>query len=160
MPQDRRATIIETPNKLLQKLGGAAAVSQFLTPDTVRRLDMAIASQAGQFVYIIDEYVGALQSIVQTKKNIDENVVGELKKCAHELRGIAGTFGFSATTTIAKSLWNFLDSADPATRQVSNIVDVHVEALLATKSMKGDPDPAAQVIIKGLEIASAKFATR
>lgn len=151
LPGKHAAQLIKLPNRILEKIGGLEAAKKAFGPDVLHRIEQAIDDQAELFQGVIDQYVREMNAASSDSEAFDQASMRKIRDISHELRGIAGTFGFHLASRVAKSLWGFLGEFQEPNPAVYNVVRMHVDTLLAAQTTRGDADGVALQVEKGLQ---------
>lgn len=153
----RRAQIIDRPNELLVKLGNPKNISMKLDPKTLKEIETAIDQQSGQFQAVLEDSLTKLNALTGQDGVFDEEIKDQVRSVAHELKGVAGTFGYHLLTEIAHSLQLFLEEVEGVPDYTRSIASMHVNAMNAAASIKGQPDDTSKQVVDGLKVMIQKF---
>lgn len=153
----RRPQIIDRPNQLLMKLGNPKNISMKLDPKTLKEIETAIDQQSGQFQAVLEESLAKLNALIGQAGDFDEEIKDQVRAVAHELKGVAGTFGYHLLTEIANSLQLFLEEVEGVPDYTRSIASMHVNAMNAAASIKGQPDDTSKQVVEGLKVMIQKF---
>lgn len=153
MPKEKPIEFIVPPNKLKAKIGGSLVG---LDMDAVRRAEAALSELSEHFdSWIADEaekLFSAWAAYEQATGDADRR--NDLHRCAHDLKGLAPTYGFPLVGRVAHSLSKLTDEAlmsgfgPPAT-----LLRAHVDAIRAmiSNNIRTDDHPVGSVLASELE---------
>lgn len=130
MPRQKPIEIITPPNVLKTKIGGALPA---LDQNAIARAEAALEKLSGQF----DDWIGEeLNNLLQAwavfeKEPGSPKTKSELHRRAHDLKGLAGTYGYPLVGRICSTLCKLTgDEHGDITAPVS-LLKAHVDAVKA-----------------------------
>lgn len=146
---DIGARFVRLPSVAERKLGADYAAPIRLDPRILEQMQQTIRDLGAQYAGTIKAQVGSLFAFIDAACMAGSaEARGQLYSLAHEVRGIAGTFGFAIVGRFADSLCRYMEtrkSLDPT------IMRFHVEAMYDALQ-NADCDPAlADETLRSLE---------
>lgn len=142
------ARFLRLPSIAERKLGRDYAAPVRLDPRVLDQMQQTIRELGVQYAETLKAQVGSLFAFIDTACRGQHEPRGQLYDLAHEVRGIAGTFGFPVVGRFAHSLCGYLETRraiDPT------VLRFHVEAMYdALQNMQTDPS-VADATLKSLE---------
>ena len=149
------------PRDTLRKAIGR---SQDAGDDPVARADAALAKLSGEFSGWMHADCERLAATWQkTRKSSDRTNWRELFRVAHDIKGQAETFGFTAAGDVAESLCMLIEGAQPTSEIPQLLVDQHVEAVAAIvreSKLKDAEETAARLALRLRQVTDDFLATR
>ena len=87
-----------------------------------------------------------------TNEDGQENSLKEIYTRCHDLRGLAGTFGYPLVTEVGSSLCNFIDESGARSINRVEIINTHINAMIAIVGAKatGDGGKIGQQLVRDL----------
>ncbi len=145
-----RGEIIHAPNALRARVGARFAVAD---PVAIARAEAALHALSGQFAGWMMEETARLEA-ARARLHAEPQAPAAWEAVqirAHDLKGLAGTYGYPLATRACASLCRLLD--DPASRASTPLalVDAHVDAVRAM--VRDEVQDAAHPV--GLDLCSA-----
>jgi chemotaxis protein histidine kinase CheA len=146
--------IINPPSLLKAKVGGELEYDE----EVVARAEAAVAELA-------EEYEAWLQNDLIELARLRDEVKGdpdrarshldEMARRVHEVKGQAGTFGYTLVTTLADSLGDMLDRLEGLDTQHLEVIDAHIEAMQVIRrdNIRGDGGAPGRELIQGVRKA-------
>lgn len=155
----------ELPNRLGAKAGLAPRDPvPTLPPEVLAAAEEEIQNRAGDYAVWIGAEVEAMGRRVDRLPREPE-VLAQVNRAAHEMRGQGGIFGYPLITLIAKSLYEATrgePDRGPAAVSVGEhlLFKAHVDAIRAvmTGRVSGDGGATGQQLLASLELAKRKHA--
>jgi hypothetical protein len=143
-----RGQIIEVPNKLQVKVGadqGTNYAALRLAEDVVQNIK---PTYEGRF----EADMKALRSLFVQMQDTAEFDLPLLVDKVHDIRGEAGTFGYSLVTEIGRLLCEFIASVDKLGDTEQLAISAHLQAMttVVVDKVKGEGPEVAKQIIRGL----------
>ena len=124
----------------------AALARQLREPAVATALERVLTANVAAFADVVRALIGRMEPCCATP---------QLYENAHEIRGLAGNAGLTATARIAGELCRYLDTAADAPE--TTILQLHIEALGHT-ARAGDGDLSEAVARELAELVSKKLA--
>jgi chemotaxis protein histidine kinase CheA len=130
--------VITPPNELRKALTPASDPDD----DPVARAEAALARLSSEFADWMDAECARLEVARQDVRRLgfSEKTHDDLFRAVHDIRGEAGTFGFSAVVGVANSLCRLLEHTPDMARIPQGLVDQHVDAVGAIAREHARPD--------------------
>jgi hypothetical protein len=147
--------VIEIPNKLQVKVGadqGANHAALRLAEDVVRNIKPTYEAR-------FKADMRALKSLYVQMQDTKEFDLPLLVDKVHDIRGEAGTFGYSLVTEIGRLLCEFIASIKGEIDETEQLaVAAHLQAMqtVVVDKVKGEGPEVAKQIIAGLNIIIKK----
>ena len=145
---DLPARFLRLPSIAERKLGSDYVAPVRLDPRVLEQMQQTIRDLGAQYAETLKAQVGSLFAFIGPACNGAADARGELYGLAHEVRGIAGTFGFPVVGRFAGSLCGYMESRktiDPT------VIRFHVEAMYdALQNINSDP-AVADATLSSLE---------
>jgi hypothetical protein len=155
-PSDVAARFVRLPSIAERKLGHDYVAPVRLDPRILDQMQRMIRELGTQYAETLKAQVGSLFAFIDPACGGSADARGQLYNTAHEVRGIAGTFGFPVVGRFANSLCGYLEtrtSLDPT------VIRFHVEAMYdALQNVNADPALAAETL-RSLETLIEKSKT-
>ncbi|MEA1650598.1 hypothetical protein UAJ10_16450 [Nitrospirillum sp. BR 11164] len=158
----RVVEIIELPNKLRAKVGGAAGKPGQIDPAAIDRASRHVArmAEAHQTQTRID--LTTLQAAFEQAKRDTEHRAQHLRKVYKISDGImtlGRTFGYNLLSDFANSMNHFLVDLENPTDALLTVVGLHIDAMhvVVRDDIKGDGGELGQALTKSLALARAKL---
>lgn len=150
---------IDNPNPLKDKVklrpGGDARKK-------IARADKVVGLMADEFEEIFKKntvrLAGTMKKLLEDKDGRAEHVA-RVRYLLNELRGQAGTFGYPLVSQVGDSCCKFIDLSSSVEEGEIEVVEVHVNALIAINQakIKGDGGPVGNELIAGLRKVIIKY---
>lgn len=143
-PDDVSARFVRLPSIAERKLGRDYVAPVRLDPRILEQMQQTIRELGAQYAGTLKDQVGSLFAFVEPACAGSAEARGQLYGLAHEVRGIAGTFGFPIVGRFANSLCGYMEerkTIDPT------VLRFHVEAMYDALQNAGcDPAVAAETL--------------
>lgn len=156
---DRGVEFISNPNRIRSRVKVVAGKD---ANEMIGRADRSVGQLAGGFSEILGE---SLEQVLRARRDVEgagdrEIGIAKIRKVLHELRGQAGTFGYTLISQIADSCCRFIDRAPTLGPREAEIIAMHVDALLAVRAsnIKDATEPAGAELVTGLRQVTAQHA--
>jgi hypothetical protein len=149
--------LIQPANTLRMKVGGGR-----LDMSAVAKAEAALKSLSGNFAEWLGEEISKLESargLTRTQGMAGE--AGEsLYICAHDLKGLGGTYEFPLITRLAASLCRLLEETDVRQTASPALIDAHINSIRAAlrDNIRTDDDPTVRALAEGLEARVLHYA--
>ena len=157
MSDPHDSELIQPTNILRLKVGGGR-----LDMSAVAKAEAALKSLSGSFVEWLGEEIAKLDAArVVTRTEGIEGQAGEaLYICAHDLKGLGGTYEFPLITRLAGSLCRLLEDAHVRSIAPAPLIDAHIDAIRAAlrDNIRTDDDPTVKALAASLENNVTRFA--
>lgn len=144
------ASLIAAPYDLTPKVGVRKPGEPAVDPETVARMEQAVADQTAALAPILDAWIGHASALAANAPSTVQ--VSLLRDMAHEIRGLAGSVGHHLAGAVAGSLWTYLDECgsnppDP------DVLATFGDALRLGRTHKGPVDDPGKRVLTGLGAA-------
>jgi hypothetical protein len=150
--KSNEAQVIQAPNTLQQKLGGARFT---LDADAVARAEAALKSLSGQFAQWMQDELNKLEAARSDvrAKGMTTETSEVLYMRAHDLKGLGATYEFPLVTRLAASLCKLIDNPTTRANAPLLLVDAHIDAIKAAvrDDIKTDEHPVGRALASELE---------
>jgi hypothetical protein len=149
--------LIQPANTLRLKVGSGR-----LDMSAVAKAEAALKSLASNFHQWLGEEISKLEAArAVTRAEGMADPAGEaLYICAHDLKGLGGTYEFPLITRLAASLCRLIE--EPELRQIAPaaLIDAHIDAIRASlrDDIRTDEDPTVRALAEGLEASVYRYA--
>ncbi len=158
MAKQKPIEIINPPNMLKAKIGGPMPA---LDQNAIARAEAELEKMSGQF----DEWITEeLQNLVTawsgfTAANGDEAATAELHRRAHDLKGLAPTYGYPLIGRVCNTLCKLTSDETPNLSPPSALLQAHVDAVRAMVAgkIKAPDHPVGSLLVGELEEKSFKL---
>ena len=155
-----------TGNKAAARKAFAGKVSYDPALDTkamFARAEQALSELKADYFGVVDPEAEKLAQIcrkVRTEPAAFEGTLAELHAACFELKGQAGTFGYTLITDIGESLCRFISTIDSPDADRLDVLQVHVDALrlVIRERMQGDGGAPGRHLLTSLQSAIDKIA--
>lgn len=134
-------------NRLKQKLGESSMADDLRC---VAVLESEMDSMSGTLGPVIAQWVAEMQ---QCLREAYPDVTDCVYARAHDLRGMAGSVGFSELGQLANSLCRYLDDLGPDRQVDMRLLQAHVNAMQLLQLERLPDDHACQTMLAALEFA-------
>lgn len=127
------------------------------------RAEQALLELKADYFGVVDPEAEKLAQIcrrVRTDPAVFEGTLAELHAASFELKGQAGTFGYTLITDIGESLCRFISTIDSPDANRLDVLQVHVDALrlVIRERMQGDGGEPGRQLRASLQAAIDKVA--
>ena len=120
----------------------------------VKQAKDAVANLKADYQKLIMNDMAALRELLGQLRNVDNpsDVVQRIFEITHNVKGQAGSFGYTLVTNIGSSLCDFLRAGDHTDAKSIAIVDHHVTSLISVieKNIEGDGGESGQKLVSKL----------
>ena len=148
----KRGHLIHPPNIMKKKLGGGLPK---LDRKLIGRAERAVESLKDDFDNWLNDEILELQTIsAQYRDNpSDKNLGDALFICAHDLRGLGGTYSYPVITRLATSLSKLTEHAEIRAKVPYSLIEAHINAIRAAvaQNIKTDDAGVAASLSEELE---------
>lgn len=147
--------VIDLPNVLRAKTGKPVFDARLLEKAEV---DIA-ALQDDYEAWVLDALAQLKATASALAVDRDPPALQQIFLIAHDLRGLAGGFGYPFATDIAALLCKLVCSADQLTPKLLTAIDAHVAALAAVieNKIQGPSDPVTRQVLASLQQLGAQL---
>lgn len=129
-------------------------VSGAIDPAAMSSARAAIERLSANFkVWLDAEVVKLVQARADVPlARVGPDRAGRLYMHAHDLKGLAATFGYPLITSLAASLCDLMDDEDRTVEEQIGLIDDHIDAIVrcAREEIRTEDDPAAQRMLQDL----------
>jgi chemotaxis protein histidine kinase CheA len=119
--------IINPPNLIKAKVGSELEYDEQM----VARAEAAVAKLAEEYdTWLQNDLVEIVRLRDEVKGDPDRarSHLDEMARRVHDVKGQAGTFGYTLVTTLADSLGDMLDRLEGLDAQHLEVIDAHIDA--------------------------------
>lgn len=120
--------VVHPPNLLKAKLGG----EPIYDAAAVARAEAALEALKGDYEERLRDDLAALTAALEAARAEPCEAGARLeamRRCAHDVKGQAGTFGYAQVTTLAASLEALLRKADRSDHRHLDLIQTHLSAM-------------------------------
>ena len=148
--------------------GGKSALARKARFDTAldteamfARAESALSELKADYFGVVDPEAEKLARIcrkVRSDPAVFEGALAELHAASFELKGQAGTFGYTIITDIGESLCRFISTIESPDADRLDVLQVHVDALrlVIRERMQGDGGKPGRQLLASLQVAVDK----
>lgn len=158
MPKAKPIEIITPPNVLKQKLGGPLSLT---SSAAIERAERALQSLSHEFETWLDEEISRVEQAWEDAKSLTdrETQLGDLYGSAHDLKGLATTYGYPLITRFANSLCKLIGTEEGRATAPGPLIAAHVNACRTAmrQSIKEPDHPVGIVLAEELETQVRQF---
>jgi len=141
------ARILKVPSVAKRKLGHDIAGPVRLDPRVLDKMQDTIRSLESKYAEALSAQVTRLIELSEPASNGDTRAASDLYSIAHDVRGLAGTFGHPMVGRFANLLCTYIEGHDSIGPLQSSIIRFHVEAIReALKNPDSDPNLASETL--------------
>ena len=146
--------IIAVPNKLKAKVGANKGTDM----DPVPLAEYVLQIDKPKFEARFEADMRALRSLFQQMQDTSEYELPLLVMKVHEIRGEAGTFGYTLVSEIGRMLCEFIPTVDRvgATEQMAIAAHLQATQTVVADQIKVEGPEVARQIIAGLKMIMGK----
>ncbi|MGB6087334.1 hypothetical protein [Parvibaculum sp.] len=127
---------VRVPSIAERKLGSEYVAPMRLDPRILDQMQATIRSLESKYVETLSAQVSMLQVLAEPACKGDREAHDRLYAIAHDVRGLAGTFGFAMTGRFADSLCRYLEQGGHG-KHDSTVIRFHVDAIRDTLESPG-----------------------
>ena len=138
-PPDVR--FIRVPSIAERKLGSSYVAPMRLDPRVLDQMQSTIRTLESKYAEALSAQVAMLQLLVEPAAKGDQEARSRLYSFSHDMRGLAGTFGFPLVGRFADSLCRFIEQCSEQDWRDGSVVRFHVDAIRDAVEHPGT-DPA------------------
>lgn len=138
-PPDVR--FIRVPSIAERKLGPDYTAPMRLDPRVLDKMQTTIRKLESKYGETLSAQVSMLQLLVEPAAKGDTEARGRLYALAHDMRGLAGTFGFPVAGRFANSLCIYLEKCLEEDWRDGSVIRLHIDAIREAVDNPGT-DPA------------------
>ncbi|MBL26912.1 MAG: hypothetical protein CMM50_05085 [Rhodospirillaceae bacterium] len=158
---------IHRPNTLKMKVGGAPdSEAGMVDPVDLERARNAVREMAETYPAEVEGQLQKLQELYEAAASGSGSdrydALVEIRDIAHEIRGVAGTFGYAGCAKFATSLFDFTRSPDSFSDAHVMVVKIHVDAIrvLLRGGRSAETGPEITELTNSLKLAISRLSTR
>ena len=152
MTRQRPVEIITPPNVLKAKIGGAMPA---LDQRAIAKAEAALEKMSGQFAeWIKEELARLLEAWAACEQNAESPAAkSELHRRAHDLKGLAPTYGYPLVGRICATLCKLTGDEHGQISAPDRLLKAHVDAVKAAVlgKIKGADHPVGLALVAELE---------
>lgn len=138
-PPDVR--FIRVPSIAERKLGADYVAPMRLDPRVLNQMQSTIRTLETKYAEALSAQVAMLQLLVEPAVKGDSDARRRLYSLSHDMRGLAGTFGFPIAGRFADSLCRFVENCHEEDWRDGSVIRFHVDAIRDAVDNPGT-DPA------------------
>jgi hypothetical protein len=147
------AQTITPPNPLAKAIPGGGPAK--IDPNVLRQAEQAVEDLQDDYPSWAQKDIDSLRAAVddaQKDPGVLPQAIAEIYKCALDLKGQGGGFGYDLITSIGDLLTKFMEEREAVSTRDFEIICAHVDALQAVirQDIKGDGDKIGNQIVDGL----------
>ncbi|MAB15161.1 hypothetical protein [Parvibaculum sp.] len=145
--QKGETRILKVPSIAKRKLGQDITDPVRLDPRVLEKMQDTIKSLESKYAEALSEQVTRLIELSDPAANGDARSAADLYTIAHDIRGLAGTFGRPLVGRFANLLCTYIEGHDNIGPLENSIIRFHVEAIReALKNPDSDPNLASETL--------------
>lgn len=145
---DVPARFLRLPSIAERKLGADFTSPVRLDPRVLDQMQETIRELTAKYSENLKTQVGSLFSFLEPAAKGDPAARNELYSMAHEIRGLAGTFGFPTIGRFAHSLCAYLEGYQSV---VATVMRFHIEAMYDALQQGGSDEILASETLASLD---------
>lgn len=145
---DVQARFVRLPSIAERKLGTDFTAPVRLDPRVLDQMQATIRELGTRYSESLKTQVGSLFSFIEPAGAGDIEARNQLYATAHEIRGLAGTFGYPTVGRFAHSLCGYLENHISA---ATSVMRFHVEAMYDALQNGGTNEILAEATLASLE---------
>ena len=157
-----KPTMIRPRNTMLERLGGRPGVAGKVDANLLKKAEETVAKVGANYGDRVKTELDELHSLAnrllsETDKRAE--IIHEINKLVHEIRGQGATFGYPLLTKFAGSLFNFTEGLEnPNERQLA-LIRAHIDTMtgVVKNRITGDGGPVGAQIDQTLAAAIQKY---
>lgn len=139
--------ILKVPSVAKRKLGQDITDPVRLDPRVLEKMQDTIKGLESKYAEALSEQVTRLIELSDPAANGDAAAATALYTIAHDIRGLAGTFGRPMVGRFANLLCTYIEGHDKIGPLENSIIRFHVEAIReALKNPDSDPNLASETL--------------
>jgi len=147
------AQTITPPNPLGKAKSGNGPVK--IDPDVLRQAEQAVDDLQGDYPAWAQKDIDGLRAAITSARSDPKTLplaISDIYKCALDLKGQGGGFGYDLITSIGDLLTKFMEERETVSSRDSEIICAHVDAMQAVirQDIKGDGGKIGNQIVDGL----------
>lgn len=139
VPPDVR--FIRVPSIAERKLGADYVAPMRLDPRVLNQMQSTIRTLETKYSEALSAQISMLQLLVEPSVKGDSEARSRLYSLSHDMRGLAGTFGFPLVGRFADSLCRYIESCHEEDWRDGSVLRFHVDAIRDAVDNPGT-DPA------------------
>ena len=150
---EQAAQVITPPNPLDKAKSGDGPVK--IDPNVLRQAEQAVDDLQSDYPAWAQKDIDGLRSGMARVRNNPEELpaaIADIYKCALDLKGQGGGFGYELITSIGNLLTKFMEEREKVSNRDFEIICAHVDAMQAVirQNIKGDGGKIGNQIVDGL----------
>lgn len=158
MSDPRPAQLIQPPNTLRMKLGGARFGG--IDMNAIAKAEEALKALSAQFSQWLDDELvklDAARSDIRERGYVPETAEAIYFR-AHDLKGLGSTYEYPLITRIAASLCKITDRPEVRMKAPLFLIDAHIDAIKACvrDQIRDDSHPVGMALAQELEARTAE----
>lgn len=126
-PPDVR--FIRVPSIAERKLGADYVAPMRLDPRVLDQMQSTIRTLETKYAEALSAQISMLQLLVEPSAKGDTEARSRLYSLSHDMRGLAGTFGFPLVGRFADSLCRYIEHCDDEDWRDGSVLRFHVDAI-------------------------------
>lgn len=139
VPPDVR--FIRVPSIAERKLGASYVAPMRLDPRVLNQMQSTIRTLESKYAEALSAQISMLQLLIEPSVKGDSEARSRLYSLTHDMRGLAGTFGFPLVGRFANSLCLYIESCNEEDWRDGSVLRFHVDAIRDAVDNPGT-DPA------------------
>lgn len=148
--------IIPAPDDLKRKAGGGRPQSAKAIDSVLADMNRVMEAQKENYSRLVKASVERFHRLADDASMPADRRMRELRSVAHELRGIAGTFGYVLAGRIADSFCDYVAAIDDGGTPNVEVERLHASAISRSIAVEGPLDKTSLAVLEGLRHVIAK----
>jgi hypothetical protein len=144
--------IIMPPDDLRRKVGGGRPSNPKAVEAILDEMNRVMETQKGTYKRVVRVNVDRFHRLAEDSGLPADYRRREMKCVAHELRGIAGTFGYVLVGRIADSFCDYVAAVDDGGLANVEVEKIHANAMSRALSAEGPLDKTSLAVLEGLRL--------
>ena len=158
-----KPTMIRPRNTMLERLGGRPGVAGKIDAALLKKAEETVAKVGagyGERVKTELDQLSKLSARLLSETEKRGEIIHEINKIVHEIRGQGATFGYPLLTKFAGSLFNFTEGLEQPNERQLALIRAHIDTMtvVVKNGIKGDGGPVGAQIDQTLAVAIQKYA--
>lgn len=151
--------VIQPPDTLQGKVTYSASGVDLAM---LEKAEQIVAGLQGSYLEWVQEDLSKLQALcdrAMSEGTVGSDVLNEIFRIAHDIKGQGGSFGYDLMTAVGHHLCRFVEALAQAGPAEMEVIKLHLDAmrLIVGERMEGSGGQAGERMIAGLDAVIAKM---